>query len=279
MSETGSLPRIGDPAPDFQAVTTQSVNFNFSFWQEQDWVVLFSHPADFTPVCTTELMEFGKQHEVFRSKGVKLLGVSVDSVHSHLAWLENIKGKMGVTIPYPMVADSNMHVSQLYGMIHPGASTTATVRAVFIIDPKRTIRALVYYPMNVGRNVDEILRLVTALQTADRFGCATPVNWKEGEKVVVSPPKTVDEVAERLSHTHREIKDFYLSFKDPEEAPVKSPEKSPKAPEKSLGKSQEKAPEKVADKSPNEDPEKRPEKGQEKAPEVRSEKDPEKDKV
>jgi peroxiredoxin (alkyl hydroperoxide reductase subunit C) len=215
MSETGSLPRIGDPAPDFQAVTTQSGNFNFSAWQEQDWVVLFSHPADFTPVCTTELMEFAQQHEVFRSKGIKLIGVSVDSVHSHLAWLENIKGKMGVTIPYPMVADIDMRVSHLF-VIHPGASTTATVRAVFIIDPKRTIRALVYYPMNVGRNVDEILRLATALQTADRFGCATPVNWKDGEKVVVPPPKTVDEVAERLSHTDREVKDFYLSFKDPE---------------------------------------------------------------
>ncbi len=262
MSETGSLPRIGDPAPDFHAVTTQSGNFHFSVWQEQDWVVLFSHPADFTPVCTTELMEFAQQHEKFRNKGIKLIGVSVDSIHSHLAWLENIKGKMGVTIPYPMVADIGMGVSQLYGMIHPGASTTATVRAVFIIDPKRIIRALVYYPMNVGRNVNEILRLATALQTADRFGCATPVNWTEGEKVVVPPPKTVDEVAERLSHTDREIKDFYLSFKDPEKAPVKSPEKSSKAPEKSP----EKGPEKVAEKSPDKDAEKSSEKTQDKVP-------------
>ena len=139
----------------------------------------------------------------------------MDSIHSHLAWLENIKQKMGVTIPYPMVADVDMRIAHLYGMIHPGASTTATVRALFVIDPKRVIRALIYYPMNAGRNVDEVLRLVTALQTAEKFSCATPVNWKEGEKVVVSPPKTVEEVAERLSHPDREVKDFYLTLKDP----------------------------------------------------------------
>jgi len=215
MSETVSLPRIGDPATDFQAVTTFSSNFGFSVWQEQDWVVLFSHPADFTPVCTTELVEFARRNEEFRKRGVKLLGISVDSIHSHLAWLENIKQKMGVTIPYPMVADVDMRVARLYGMIHPGASTTATVRALFIIDPKRVIRALIYYPMNAGRNVDEVLRLVTALQTAEKFSCATPVNWKEGEKVIVPPPKTVEEVAERLSHPDREVKDFYLTLKDP----------------------------------------------------------------
>jgi len=215
MSEPVSLPRIGDQAPDFQAVTTFVSNFGFSAWQEQDWVVLFSHPADFTPVCTTELVEFARRYEDFRNRGVRLIGVSVDSIHSHLAWLENIKQKMGVTIPYPLVADIDMRVSKLYGMIHPGASTTATVRALFVIDPKRVIRALIYYPMNAGRNVDEVLRLVTALQTADQFACATPVNWKEGDKVVVPPPKTVEEVAERLSHPDREIKDFYLTLKDP----------------------------------------------------------------
>lgn len=215
MSESVSLPRIGDPAPDFQAVTTFSSNFGFTVWQEQDWVVLFSHPADFTPVCTTELVEFARRHEEFRKRGVKLLGLSVDSIHSHLAWLENIKQKMGVTIPYPMVADVDMRISHLYGMIHPGASTTATVRALFVIDPKRVIRALIYYPMNAGRNIDEVLRLVTALQTAEQYSCATPANWKEGEKVVVSPPKTVEEVAERLSHSDREVKDFYLTLKDP----------------------------------------------------------------
>ena len=145
---------------------------------------------------------------------MKLIGVSVDSIHSHLAWLQNIKDKIGVTIPYPMVADIDMKVSRLYGMIHPGASTTATVRAVFVIDPKRIIRALIYYPMNAGRNVEEVLRLVTALQTADRFSCATPVNWQEGEKVLVPPPKTVKDVEERLSQPQPENSDFYLTLKE-----------------------------------------------------------------
>ena len=215
MAETRGLPRIGDSAPDFEAVTTQVSDFNFSVWQEQDWVVLFSHPADFTPVCTTELMEFARQYERFRQKSIKLIGVSIDSIHSHLAWLQNMKEKMGVNIPFPMIADIDMNVSHLYGMIHPGASSTATVRAVFVIDPTRTIRALIYYPMNAGRNVEEILRLVTALQTADRFSCATPVNWKEGEKVLAPPPKTVKDVDERLGQTDQESLDFYLTMKEP----------------------------------------------------------------
>ncbi|MBM4124102.1 MAG: peroxiredoxin [Nitrospira sp.] len=217
MAETSALPRIGDPAPDFKAVTTLSGDCHFNQWQGQDWVVLFSHPADFTPVCTTELVEFARQHDVFLAKGVKLIGVSVDSIHSHLAWLQNMREKLGVTIPYPMIADIDMKVSQLYGMVHPGASTTATVRAVFVIDPKRVIRALIYYPMNVGRNVEEVLRLVTALQTADKYVCATPVNWREGGQVVVPPPKTVSEADERLSHkgeAGRDVKDFYLTLKD-----------------------------------------------------------------
>ena len=214
MGDTTGLPRIGDPAPDFKAVTTQSGDLSFSEWQGQEWVVLFSHPADFTPVCTTELVEFARQYDRFKARGVKLIGVSVDSIHSHLAWLQNMKEKMGVSIPYPIVADIDMKVSQLYGMIHPGASATATVRAVFVIDPKRAIRALIYYPMNAGRNVEEVLRLVTALQTADKHACATPVNWREGEKVLVPPPKTVADVDERLSHTDREIRDFYLSLKE-----------------------------------------------------------------
>ena len=215
MTETKGLPRIGDSAPDFEAVTTQVSDFNFSAWQEQDWVVLFSHPADFTPVCTTEIMEFARQYERFRQKSIKLIGISIDSIHSHLAWLQNMKEKMGVNIPFPMIADIDMKVSHLYGMIHPGTSSTATVRAVFVIDPTRTIRALIYYPMNAGRNVEEILRLVTALQTADRFSCATPVNWKEGEKVLAPPPKTVKDVDERLGQSDQESLDFYLTMKEP----------------------------------------------------------------
>ncbi len=211
---TNPMPRIGDAAPDFTAVTTHSGAMKFSEWQADSWVVLFSHPADFTPVCTTELAEFAKRVTAFQKLNTKLIGLSVDSIHSHVAWLQNMKEKMGVRVPYPMIADIDMKVSSLYGMIHPGASTTATVRAVFFIDPKRIIRALVYYPMNAGRNVEEILRLMQALQTADTYGCATPVNWKPGEKVVVPPPKTVAEAEERLTHGEYEVRDFYLCLKD-----------------------------------------------------------------
>jgi peroxiredoxin (alkyl hydroperoxide reductase subunit C) len=214
MSEERGLPRIGDHAPDFSAVTTQHREFSFSAWQEQHWVVLFSHPADFTPVCTTELMAFADLHDQFRQRGVKLIGLSVDSIHSHLAWLQNIQEKLGAKIPFPVIADADMRIAKLYGMIHPNASSTATVRALFIIDPKRIIRSLVYYPLNAGRNVEEILRLVTALQTAERFSCSTPANWREGDKVVVPPPKTlqeVDQLSAKIEYEHRE---FYLSLKD-----------------------------------------------------------------
>ena len=214
MSEECGLLRIGDHAPDFSAVTTQHTDFNFSRWQEQDWVVLFSHPADFTPVCTTELIAFARMHDLFKQRKVKLIGLSVDSVHAHLAWVRNIQEKMHVDISFPMIADADMHIAKLYGMIHPNASSTATVRAVFIIDPKRVIRALVYYPLNAGRNVDEILRLVTALQTTHRFACATPANWQEGDKVVVPPPKTLQEVEESLATSEYDHQDFYLALKD-----------------------------------------------------------------
>lgn len=216
MTDVISLPKIGDTAPDFKAVTTQSGDMVFSDWQGKEWVVLFSHPADFTPVCSTELMDFARRSDDFKKVSTKLIGISVDSIHSHLAWLQNLKEKMGIEIPYPLIADIDTRVSQAYGMIHPGASATATVRAVFIIDPKRTIRALVYYPMNVGRNVEEILRLVTALQIADKFTVATPVNWIPGDKVVVPPPRKVDEVRERETHKGKDYlyQDFYLCLKD-----------------------------------------------------------------
>lgn len=214
MPEAGEMPRIGDAAPDFEAVTTHFHNFNFSAWQEQHWVVLFSHPADFTPVCATELAEFARQHDRFLAKNTRLLGLSVDSVHSHLAWLQNLKDKMGVEVPFPLIADSDMRISQLYGMVHPGASATSTVRALFVIDPHRIVRTIIYYPLNAGRNVEEVFRMVTALQAADKFSCATPVNWVEGDPVVVPPPTTVGEVEERLSHPDREVKDFYLTLKD-----------------------------------------------------------------
>ncbi len=224
MSETTvtGIPRIGDTAPDFTAVTTQGV-IEFSKWQGDKWVILFSHPADFTPVCSTELTEFAKRHEEFTRRGAKLIGLSIDSIHSHLAWRENLKQILKVEIPYPLIADIDMKVAALYGMIHPGASATVTVRAVFLIDPKRTIRALVYYPLNVGRNVNEIARLLDALQTADKNGVATPVDWKPGDKVVVPPPKTEAEVAERAGHKEYERFDFYLNKKELEGAAGEAP--------------------------------------------------------
>jgi peroxiredoxin 2/4 len=211
-----TMPRIGDAAPDFTAVTTQSAAMKFSEWQGDSWVILFSHPADFTPVCSTELAEFARRESEFTAENVKLIGLSIDSIHSHLAWRENLKTTLGVELPFPIIADLDTRVAQLYGMIHPGESATVTVRAVFLIDPKRTIRAIIYYPLNAGRNIDEIMRITQALQTADANACATPVNWTPGEKVVVPPPKTVDDVAERLSHKGNDydVKDFYLSLRN-----------------------------------------------------------------
>lgn len=218
MSDTTSpathrgIPRIGDTAPDFTAVTTHG-ELTFSEWQGDSWVVLFSHPADFTPVCSTELTEFAKRNEEFARRNTKLIGLSIDSIHSHLAWRENLKQILGAEIQYPIIADLDTKVASLYGMIHPGESATVTVRAVFVIDPSRTIRALVYYPLNVGRNMDEIERALDALQTADENGVACPVNWTVGDKVIVPPPKTVEEVAERASHDEYERVDFYLNKK------------------------------------------------------------------
>ncbi len=215
MVEDAGLPRIGEKARDFCAAATSARQFEFSAWQGQDWVVFFSHPADFTPVCATELMEFARRSREFTQKGVKLLGISVDSIHTHLAWLDTMKQRMGVTVPYPLVADVDMRVSRLYGMIHPETNSSATVRALCVIDPKRVIRGLMYYPVNVGRNVDEVLRLVSALQTAEKFSCATPVNWREGDKVVAPPPQTVQEVEKQRNHPGREGEELYLTLQDP----------------------------------------------------------------
>ena len=205
------IPRIGDTAPDFTANTTQG-EITFSAWQGDKWALLFSHPADFTPVCSTELAEFAKRSGEFSERNTKMIGLSVDSIHSHLAWRENLKKILDAEINFPMIAD-NGTVANMYGMFHPGESETATVRALFVIDPNRTIRAQIYYPLNVGRNVDEVVRLIDALQTTDANACACPVNWKPGDPVIVPPPKTEADVAERLSHDEYDRKDFYLSKK------------------------------------------------------------------
>ena len=213
MEDSNGIPRIGDQAPDFTAITTHG-ELTLSEWQGDHWVIMFSHPADFTPVCSTELTEFARRAGEFEEKNTKLIGLSIDSIHSHLAWRENLKEILGVEIQYPMIADLDMKVASKYGMIHPGAAATATVRAVFIIDPKQTVRALVYYPMNVGRNVDEVMRLLQGLQLTDEAGVACPVNWTPGDKVIVPPPKTEAEVAERASHSEYERLDFYLNKRE-----------------------------------------------------------------
>jgi peroxiredoxin (alkyl hydroperoxide reductase subunit C) len=204
-----SLPRIGDKAPDFAAITTHG-ELKFREWQGDKWALLFSHPADFTPVCSTELTELAKRSKEFEARNFKLIGISIDSIHSHLAWVENLAKILDTRLPYPLIADVDKKVSELYGMIHPGESATVTVRALFFVDPKQTIRAIIYYPLNVGRSVDEILRVVDALQTADGNGVACPVNWKKGDKVIVPPPKSEKEVAARNALTNVERLDFYL---------------------------------------------------------------------
>ena len=209
--EKPSLPRIGDPAPDFTAPSTQG-EIAFSQWQGSDWVILFSHPADFTPVCSTELTEFGRRNDEFKKRNTKLIGLSIDSIHSHLAWTQNLTKILGVKLPYPLIADLTAKVARQYGMIHPGESATVTVRALFVIDPKHVIRAIIYYPLNTGRNVEEVLRLLDALQTADKNGVALPVNWKPGEKVIIPPPKSEAEVEERLKGNYEKL-DFYLCKK------------------------------------------------------------------
>jgi peroxiredoxin (alkyl hydroperoxide reductase subunit C) len=204
------MPIIGEPAPDFEALTTNGT-IKLSDLKGK-WVVMFSHPADFTPVCTTEFMAFAGVADELKGMNVQLMGLSIDSVHSHLAWIKNVKDKMGVDIPFPIIADLDMSVAKKYGMIHPGQSSTATIRTVFFIDDKGILRAMIYYPLTNGRYIPEIIRLVKALQTTDKYGVATPANWQPGDKVVVPAPKNKAEMDKRLSEGY-ECKDWYLCFK------------------------------------------------------------------
>lgn len=208
-----SMPRIGDKAPDFEALTTQGP-IKFSEFRKDSWVILFSHPADFTPVCTTELSGFALEEDWFKKHNTKLIGLSIDSIHSHLAWVENVRKNLGVYMQFPIIADLDMKVAKLYGMLQPGESETAAVRAVFFIDPNGIIRLIMYYPLNIGRNMDEIKRVLIALQTASKNSVSLPLNWQPGEKVIVPPPKSLKEVEERLKENNLEIIDFYLAKKE-----------------------------------------------------------------
>ncbi|MCD4782411.1 MAG: peroxiredoxin [Candidatus Eremiobacteraeota bacterium] len=205
---------LNETAPDFKALTTHGP-ISLSDY-EGSWVILFSHPADFTPVCTTEFLAFAKMNEEFKKLNVQLIGLSIDSVHSHIAWVRNIEKNFGVRIPFPVIADLDMKVSKLYGMLHPGASNTSTVRCVFVIDPKRILRAMIYYPLSNGRNMNEIYRLVTALQTTDKHHVATPANWHRGDDVIVPPPPTQEKAENRMEEGY-ECVDWYFCKRPLEE--------------------------------------------------------------
>ena len=206
-----SLPRLNEPAPDFTADTTQGPLTLSSL--RGKWVVLFSHPADFTPVCTTELVDFARNNDKFAALNTQLIGLSIDSIYSHIAWIRNMEEKFGIRIPYPMIADLDMKVASLYGMVHPGASSTATVRCVFVIDDKGLTRAMIYYPLTNGRNIAEIVRLVTALQTAEANSCATPANWEPGDQVILPAPKTVQGAQDRVADGSVDATDWYFAKK------------------------------------------------------------------
>lgn len=199
------VPLIGDAAPGFVADSTMG-KINFPEDYKGKWVILFSHPADFTPVCTSELATFAALAEDFKKLNTELVGISVDSVNSHLAWLNAIQSKIefnaykGQPINYPIIADVKMEVAKKYGMIQPNASDTKAVRAVFFIDPEAKVRALIYYPLTNGRNFEELLRILIAMQTTDKYGVSTPADWKPGNDVVLSAPANMAALKERREH-------------------------------------------------------------------------------
>jgi peroxiredoxin (alkyl hydroperoxide reductase subunit C) len=206
------LPRIGEPAPDFEAETTQGPLRLEDF--QGSWLVLFSHPADFTPVCTTEFIGFAEAQPRLRELNTELLGLSIDSTYSHIAWIRNVEANMGVKITFPIIADLNKVVASAYGMIMPGESKTETSRCVFVIDDQQILRAMIYYPLTTGRNIDEIVRLITALQATDAHGLATPANWQPGDRMIVPPPATQEAAEERVEDPTVECTDWYFSTRE-----------------------------------------------------------------
>lgn len=219
-----SIPRLNEPAPAFEALTTHGTIRLSDF--AGSWLILFSHPADFTPVCTTEFVAFTEIAPELRRRGVELLGLSIDSLFSHLAWIRNIKDKFGVDVPFPIIADLDAAVARAYGMIMPGESTTEASRCVFVIDPRGTLRAMIYYPLTTGRNMREIVRLIDALQTTDANQVATPANWQPGDAVIVPAPRTTDEVEQRLAAGY-DCVDWYLCRKTLDGGAGKGPAAEP----------------------------------------------------
>jgi peroxiredoxin 2/4 len=216
MSTESRIPRILEQAPDFKAKSTHGIIQLSDYTAKGKYVLLFSHPSDFTPVCTTEFIEFARRSADFERLNVQLIGVSIDSIYSHIAWVRDIERNAGVEVKFPVVADLDQKVSQAYGLVHEAASDTATVRAVFAIDPKQNIRAIVYYPMQLGRNVDELIRIFEALQTIDGNGVSVPANWKVGESVIVPAPVTVEDARKRTNGggAGLAVETWYLAKKD-----------------------------------------------------------------
>jgi peroxiredoxin (alkyl hydroperoxide reductase subunit C) len=207
MTEATALPRLNEPAPDFDAKTTHGPR-KLSDYSGR-WLILFSHPADFTPVCTTEFVAFARAYPEFQKLNCELLGLSIDGISAHIAWVRNIKDRFGVDIPFPIIEDLSMRVAHAYGMIQPGASDTSAVRSTFIIDEKGVLRAMVYYPMSNGRSIPEFVRLVTAMQMSDKHGVATPEGWMPGDKVLVPPPQTAEDAEKRMEDGY-ECTDWYF---------------------------------------------------------------------
>lgn len=218
QQEVISMPRIGDAAPEFKAVTTQG-EINFPSDYKGKWTILFSHPADFTPVCTSEFMTFAKMEKQFNDANCDLIGLSIDGLYSHIAWLRTIKEKIeykgmkDIEVKFPLIEDIKMDVAKKYGMIQPNEDSTKAVRAVFFIDPKGIIRAIIYYPLSLGRNFDELYRALIAMQTSDEFGVATPADWRPGDDVIVSPAGSCGMAAERMESKNMDCKDWFFCTK------------------------------------------------------------------
>lgn len=206
------MPRIGDTAPEFKAVTTQG-EINFPTDYKGEWVILFSHPADFTPVCTSEFMTFATMEDKFAEANCKLVGLSVDGLYSHIAWLRRIREKIeyrgmkDVEVKFPLIEDITMNVAKKYGMIQPNEDSTKAVRAVFFIDPQGVIRTIIYYPLSLGRNFDELYRVLIALRTADEFNVATPADWRPGDDVIISPAGSCGVAKDRMEGKDDNIDD------------------------------------------------------------------------
>lgn len=211
QNEGFSLPRINEPAPDFTIVTTHGKKSLSDY--KGKWVVLFSHPADFTPVCSTEFIAFAKMQDEFEKRNVQLIGLSIDSIHSHLAWQQDLEDLAGIKIRFPIIADLKNKVAKLYGMVHPGEDTTAAVRAVFFIDPEGTLRGMIYYPLSIGRNMDEILRFIDAAQFSSKNKVACPANWRPGDLAMVPAPTTIEQVRNDNPSAYAEFKRWYLRYK------------------------------------------------------------------